>query len=578
MSPFLIFLSPKLIRFISNSNPKIPNFTPKLPFNSSSFCNQAKFVIPRFQLLHSLSSPINPNPNFSESDSNTLCTILKNPNFLSISDFVNALQEAKIEPSSSLLLAIFKKFDSSLNRIFSAFKWLDSPPGYHISAPIFNSMVNILAKSGEFMWVLMIMMDKLKRGDGSELVSAENLGVLIRHYARLGKVLDAIHVFKFANTLEIDVFELLLNALCRHGHVRVASDLIDRKMCLDPSWVPSITVYNMLLKGWFRVQNIKQVERLWFRMRGEELVPEVVTYGIVVDGYCKMGNVDRALELVGEMRKDGVAPNKAVYGPLVDALAEAGRLKEALGVLERFLVLEAGPTFSTYNSLIRGFCKAGDLTGAGKILRMMISRDILPTAMTYNWFFRCYLKHGKVEEGLNLYRKMIESGYEPDGLTFHLLLKMLCEEERLELAMQIRKDMRSKGYVLDSDLSTMLIDSLCKMHRLEEAVVEFEELIQRGCVPKYLTYQNLHCELKKKGLHDMALKISELVATVRSSTTLPNEFGAVDTFHDRRKSIIQKAKAMSNVLKKCSDRGESANRGRSCKRSSVSKRRKIKKC
>ncbi|XP_019103619.2 pentatricopeptide repeat-containing protein At5g11310, mitochondrial [Beta vulgaris subsp. vulgaris] len=486
MPPFFIFHLLKC-HFFSISSPK---FIQRLPLNPSSSWKQAQFLIPKFQFVHSLSSNINPNPNpnpnFSESDFNTLCNVLKKPS----ADLENALHEVKFEPSTSLLLEIFKKFDAAPNLVFILFKWSEKQSGY--------------------------------------------------------------------------------------GHVMVASDYLDRKMYLKPDWAPSIDVYNMLLEGWFRVQNTKQVERLWLRMRAGKLVPGIVTYGILVEGYCKMGLVDVALELLGEMRSDGVVPNRMVYGHMVDALAGSGRLKEALRMLERFLVVEPGPTLRTYNSLIRGFCKAGDLNGAGKILRMMISRGVVPTAMTYNWFFRYYSKHGEVEEGVNLYRKMVESGYEPDVLTFHLMLKMLCEEERLELAMQIRKDMRSRDLVLDSDINTMLIDLLCRMHKLEDAVVEFEELIQRGCVPRYISYETLHCELKKKGLHEMALKITELVATLRSSTSLPNEYGAVDTFHERRKSIIQRAKAMSNTLKTCSSSGEIGNRRRSSMRFPVGQRTKVK--
>ncbi|KMT16879.1 hypothetical protein BVRB_2g043540 isoform B [Beta vulgaris subsp. vulgaris] len=574
MPPFFIFHQLKC-HFFSNSSPK---FTQRLPFNPCSSWKQAQFLIPKFQFVHSLSSNINPNPNpnpnpnFSESDFNTLCNVLKKPS----ADLENALHEVKFEPSTSLLLKIFKKFDAAPNLVFFLFKWSEKQSGYDSSALIFNLMLNIVVKSGEFKWALMVLLDKIKRGDGSELELAESLGILIRHYARLGMISNAIHTFKFANNMEIDVFEVLFNALCRYGHVMVASDYLDRKMYLKPNWAPSIDVYNMLLQGWFRVQNTKQVEWLWLRMRAGKLVPGIATYGILVEGYCKMGLVDVALELLGQMRSDGVVPNRMVYGPMVDALAGSGRLKEALGMLERFLVVEPGPTLRTYNSLIRGFCKAGDLNGGGKILRMMISRGVVPTAMTYNWFFRYYSKHGEVEEGVNLYRKMIESGYEPDVLTFHLMLKMLCEEERLELAMQIRKDMRSRDLVVDSDINTMLIDLLCRMHKLEDAVVEFEELIQRGCVPRYISYETLHCELKKKGLHEMALKITELVATLRSSTSLPNEYGAVDTFHERRKSIIQKAKAMSNTLKTCSSSGEIANRRKSSTRFSVGQRTKVK--
>ncbi|KAK9741772.1 hypothetical protein RND81_03G127100 [Saponaria officinalis] len=509
-----------------------------------------EILLPISQFDQSLSSPINPNPNPNSSnlDLDTLCAALKKPNYS------GALDDIQCEPSPSLLPAIFKRFESSPKHVFSLFKWAEKRPGYDHTPSVFNSMVNILTKSGEFKWALMILLDKIKNNDGSELISADCFGFLVRNYARLGMSIQAIRLYEFAKTLDMDIFDVLLDGLCKNGNVEVACDCVDRKMCLDPNWVPSIDVYNVLLEGWFRLRNLRKVEQLLLRMRQENLVPGVVTYGVLVCGYCRMGLVGKAVGLIGEMRRDRLTPSRRVYDPLVDALAGAGRLKEALGMLERFLVLEAGPTLTTYNSLVRGFCKAEDVDGAGKILRMMSSRGVVPTATTYNHFFRYFSKCGKIEEGMSLYRKMIESGYEPNETTFHLMLGMLCEDERLELVVKIREDMRSRKRVLNSDMSDVLMHQFCEACMFKEAVMELEEMIERGCIPKLGSYQMLRAELKRKGLHEMAIKVSNMVTAISCSKPSSSEFvGVGDNQYQRRKSIIQKAKVMSNILKAPSD-------------------------
>lgn len=468
---------------------------------------------------------------------------------------------------------MLEQLESSPKQAFLLVKWAEKRPGYELPAPIFNSMLGILARAGELKWVLMELMEKIKRGDWSNLVSAESFGILIRHYSRSGKILPAIYTFEFANSLGMDLFEVLLNALCKYGHVNVASDYIDRKTHLDSDWVPSVDVYNILFDGWFRLQNLNMVERLWLQITEENLLPDVNTYGIVVKGYCRMGFVDKAVKLLGEMRRGGLRPDREVYDPIVDSLARAGRLKEALGVMERYLVLERGPTSSAYNSLVKGFCEAGDLAGAGKILKMMTSRGIVPTSLTYNYFFRYFKKHGKVEDGVNLYRKMMKSGYSPDQRTSHLILTMLCEKEELELALEISKEMRCRKQVLDLAISTMLIDLLCKNHRLKEAVTEFENLMQSGFVPKYATYQTLHNQLKRKGLRELALKLSGVVATVPRSMTLPITVeGLGDISRQRKKAVMRRSRVMSNVLKTCSDPRELAKPQGSCTSTSYGKK------
>lgn len=372
----------------------------------------------------------------------------------------------------------------------------------------------------------------------------------------------AIRTFEFAVELDVikkgdlgtSLFEILCDSLCKEGHVRLASEYFERRMGLDSSWTPSIRVYNVLLNGWFRSRKLKHAEKLWAKMRNENVKPNVVTYGTLVEGYCRMRRVEKAIQLVKEMREEGIEPNVIVYNPIIDALAEAGKFMDVSRMMERFFVCEPGPTISTFNSLVKGYCKARDLAGASKILKMMISRDILPTVTTYNYFFRYFSKFRKFEEAMSLYSKMIESGYNPDRLTYHLLLKMLCEEKRLELAIRVSKEMRARGCDMDLATSTMLIHLLCNKYKFEEALMEFEDMIRRGIVPQYLTFQRMNDEFRKHGMTDMAEKLCTLMSSVPHSTNLPNTYNQnVKASHARRKSIMQRAQVMSDVLKTSKD-------------------------
>lgn len=420
----------------------------------------------------------------------------------------------------------------------------------------------MLSKSRDFDSAWSLVLDRIGGDEEPALVSRDTFAIMIRRYARAGMTHPAIRAYEFASNLdairdsdaEMSLFVILLDSLCKEGHVRVASEYLGRKKELDRSWVPSIQVYNILLNGWFRSRKLKHAEQLWAEMKMENLKPSVVTYGTLVEGYCRMRRAERAIELVHEMRKEGIEPNAIVYNPIIDALGEAGRFKEAMRMMERFLVLESGPTISTYNSLVKGFCKAGDLVGASKTLKMMISRGFVPTPTTYNYFFRYFSKHGKIEEGMNLYTKMIESGYNPDRLTYHLLMKMLCEEERLNLAVQVSKEMRARGCDMDLATSTMLIHLLCKMQNFKEAFAEFEDMIRRGIIPLYLTFQRMNNEFKKQGMTEMAQKLRDMMSSVPHSMKLPNTYGGDgDASHARRTSIMQKAEAMSDLLKICKD-------------------------
>ncbi|KAE9599415.1 putative tetratricopeptide-like helical domain-containing protein [Lupinus albus] len=514
-------------------------------------------------------NPPNPNPNPNpkpESCSNNHFSLISNlftdPSISPGSVLHEKLDRSGIEPGLSLLHSVFEHFGSSPKLLHSLFLWALNRPGFRPDPKLFDSVVNVLAKSREFHSAWNLIRDHIDDEGEQRLVSIATFATLIRRYARAGMRQPAIRTFEFAKDhtsildsgSEMSLFGILLDSLCKEGSVREASDYFLRRKKMDPSWVPSIRIYNILLNGCFRSRKLKQGERLWEEMKKENVRPSVVTYGTLVEGYCRMRRVEKALEMVDDMAKEGIEANAIVYNPIIDALAEAGKFKEALGMVERFHVLEIGPTESTYNSLVKGFCKAGDVEGASKILKTMINRGFVPSPTTYSYFFRYFSRCGKIEEGMNLYTKLNESGYTLDRLTYHLLVKMLCEEERLNLAVQVSKEMRQKGYDMDLATSTMLVHLLCKMHRLEEAFVEFEDMIRRGIVPQYLTFQRMNAELKKKGMTEMAQRLCKLMSSVPHSTKLPNTYEQErDDAYARRKSIIQKAKAFSDMLKDCKD-------------------------
>ncbi|XP_077221479.1 pentatricopeptide repeat (PPR) superfamily protein [Tasmannia lanceolata] len=501
-------------------------------------------------------------------DFNTLCNLLKDPSLSDNSSLQSALNLTKILPNPHLIETLIHNFDSSPKpSLLTLILWAHSHPTFHPTPlPLFNSIIHLFSKSKQFHSAWSLLIDRLN--DPREippLVSLDTFAILIRRYARAGNPQSAIRTFEFIENLvsieknpsrsdcdsgsNSDPFNVLIDALCKEGHVNSASWYLQLRSESKPDWIPSVQAYNILLNGWFRSRKLRKAERLWEEMRRDHVTPTVVSYGTAIEGYCRMRRVEKAIELLEEMKRVGIELNVIVYNPIIDALAEAGQFKEALGMLERMSVYGLSPTISTYNSLVKGFCKAGDLVGASKILKMMIGRGCLPTATTYNYFFRFFAKFGKIEEGMNLYAKMIESGYEPDRLTYHLLIKMLCECERLDLAVQVVKEMNAKGCDSDLATSTMLVHLLCRMRRLEDACFEFEGMINRGVVPQYLTYKRLLEELRKSGMLEMARKLSCLMDAIPHSTKLPNTFS--DRPPELRSSIMRKAEVMSDILKTC---------------------------
>ncbi|CAH8281695.1 unnamed protein product [Eruca vesicaria subsp. sativa] len=495
-------------------------------------------------------------PDFSQTDLSTISNLLENHNVTPGSSLESALNETGIEPSYQLVQTLFDRLSSSPMLLHSVFKWADTKPGFTPSPSLFNSVINAMCKARDFESAWSLIFDRVRSDGGSGLVTADTFIVLIRRYARAGMVEQAIKAFEYATNYdtELKLLEVLLDALCKEGHVREASMYMERRRRLDSNWIPSVRIFNILLNGWFRARKLKQAENLWTEMKEMNVKPSVVTYGTLIEGYCRMRRVEIALEVLEEMKMAEMELSFMVFNPIIDGLGEAGRLQEALGMMERFFVCVSGPTIVTYNSLVKNFCKAGDLAGASKILKMMMNRGVDPTPTTYNHFFKYFSKHNKTEEGMNLYFKLIEAGHSPDRLTYHLILKMLCEDGKLSLAMQVNKEMKNRGIDPDLLTTTMLIHLLCRLDMLEEAFEEFEKVVRRGIIPQYITFKMIDNGLRTKGMIEMAKRLACVMSSLPHSEKLPNTYREVvdaPPGRDRRKSILHRAEAMSDVLKGC---------------------------
>ncbi|EPS71242.1 hypothetical protein M569_03518 [Genlisea aurea] len=472
--------------------------------------------------------------------------LLSKQGFVKDRDLEEALASAKFDSRRNYLI----RFGSSAEQLLPLYNWLQERPDYEFSVAVLNGMVDSLAKDRQFDSAWRLILDQVQKYPNRK-PDSETFAIMIRRYSGVGLPWEAIRTFEYACSLDLfhdfdsqnKFLELLLSSLCKEGNAGIALQYFDKQKANDPSFEPSIRLYNILLKGCFRLKEFSTAENLLERMKKENIRPSMLTYEILVNGFCRMRSPERAMELFDEMKEEGFERTAMVYNPIIDALCKACRFKEALGMLERFSILEKGPTVSTYNSLVMSFCESGDLVEACKILKMMIYNECFPTSRTYGYFFRYFSKEGMVDLSLNLYTKMMRSGYEPDRQTYHLIVKMLCKAGELDPAERIIKEMRSKRFDLNMATRKMLFQLLWRSCKYYEAVSEFENMLKRGFVPQHQTYVQMIQQLKKHKMTKTVRKLDRLMRSFQPDTTLES------SSYERTTSILLRAEAISDAIK-----------------------------
>ena len=82
---------------------------------------------------------------------------------------------------------MFERFDSSPKLLHTLLVWAEKRPGFQSSAALFNSVINVLAKSKQFESAWSLVLDRIG-GDEEQraLVSRDTFAIMIRRYARAG--------------------------------------------------------------------------------------------------------------------------------------------------------------------------------------------------------------------------------------------------------------------------------------------------------------------------------------------------------------------------------------------------------
>lgn len=130
----------------------------------------------------------NADSNFSLHDFSTIANIFVDPSISPGSALETALDRTGIEPDPALLLYIFDRFNCSPKMLHSLFLWAQKRPGFRPSVTLFNSMINVLAKSREFDSAWILLLDWIDRRDEDAVVTKDTFVIMIRRYSSAGKM------------------------------------------------------------------------------------------------------------------------------------------------------------------------------------------------------------------------------------------------------------------------------------------------------------------------------------------------------------------------------------------------------
>ncbi|KAL8159599.1 hypothetical protein V2J09_001136 [Rumex salicifolius] len=412
-------------------------------------------------------------------------------------DARNKLDECEISASSELVIEVLSRTRNNWEIAFMFFLWAGKQPGYVHSLRIYHSMISILAKKRKFDTAWGII-EEMKRGrNGESLVTINTLLIMIRRYSAVhdvGSAINAFHAMKlFGFQAGIEEFQKLLAALCRYKNVQDAEHLLFSNRNTFKLQTKS---FNIILNGWCNViGSPREGQRFWKVMTERRIKLDVVSYSSIISSYSKSNKLKDVLRLYDRMKSMGIAPDRKVYNAVIHALAKGGMLKESLNLLKAMEKEGIAPNTVTYNSLIKPLSRARKRDDARLVFDEMLHRKLQPTIRTFHALLRLQ-RNG--EDIYLLLDKMKETGCEPNKDTFIMLIRKFCRWGQVDNVFKLWGEMNERGMNDDSTSYIVLIHGLFLNGKLEEAHKVYVEMKDRSLIPDAKTDELIQTWLSNK--------------------------------------------------------------------------------
>uniref|UniRef100_A0A7N0TIB3 Pentatricopeptide repeat-containing protein n=1 Tax=Kalanchoe fedtschenkoi TaxID=63787 RepID=A0A7N0TIB3_KALFE len=366
------------------------------------------------------------------------------------------------------------------NRAFEFFNWVEAQHRFRHTADTYNVMIDILGKFLEFptCWDLIRTMSSRRC-----LPNHVTFRIMFKRYLSAHLVREAIDTYDGLgefNLKDKTSFCNLIDALCEYKHVVEAVEL-----CMGPNRRPefdaSTKLYNMILRGWFKLGWWSKCREFWEDMDKKGVKKDLHSYSIYMDITYKSGKPWKTIKLFKEMKQKKIALDVVAYNIVIRAVGLSEGVDSSIALYREMIDLGCQPNTVTLNTIIKLLCENSRVKDACGMLEQMSRKGCDPNAITYHCLFG-YLE--KPNEILKLFDKMTEDGVHPTMDTFVMLIRKFGRWGFLRPVFIIWNKMEERGSSPSEFAYNALIDVLLQKGMIDMARKYDEEMLKKGLSSK----------------------------------------------------------------------------------------------
>lgn len=245
-----------------------------------------------------------------------------------------------------------------------------------------------------------------------------------------------------------------------------------------------------LLHAYVQNNLVDKAEALMSKMSECGFVQSPLPYNHLMSLYISNGKLEKVSKMFAQL-KAITSPDVVTFNLLLTASASANDVETAERVLLDLQKAKIDPDWVTFSILTNLYMKNDCLEKAASTLKEMEKRTCQKTRVAYSSLLSLHANMGSTDEVNRIWKKMKASFRQMNDNEYFCFISSLVKLGDYAGAENVYREWESVSVTNDVRISNLLLASYVDQGQMEMAEIFCTEIVQKGVIPSYTTWELL---------------------------------------------------------------------------------------
>ncbi|XP_057438960.1 pentatricopeptide repeat-containing protein At5g06540 [Lotus japonicus] len=234
---------------------------------------------------------------------------------------------------------------------------------------------------------------------------------------------------------------------------------------------PNLFIYNAMIRGCSTSEKPVNSIHYYMQLQRAGLLPDNITHPFLVKACAHLESAAMGMQAHGQVIKHGFEQDCYVKHSLLHMYAAVGDMKAASCIFRRMGRFDV---FS-WTSMIQGYHKCGDVESARELFERMPEKSLV----TWSTMISGYARNNRFDKAVELFRTLQAEGVVANETVMVGVISSCAHLGALAIGEKAHEYVMRNNLTLNVILGTALVDMYARCGNVEKAIQVFEELEEK---------------------------------------------------------------------------------------------------